>query len=54
MYLKDELKDVYGKQFNLSQEQISKMSWIDGYLYSDVIISKRFEQLKLNVELTQK
>jgi len=21
------------------------MSWIDGYLYSDVIISKRFEQL---------
>ena len=51
MYLKDDLKEVYGKQFNLNQEKIDNMTWSDAYLYSDVIISKRFEQIKLNVEL---
>ena len=50
MWLKDAMKDKYHDEFDLTDEQVSGMTFYDAYMYSDAIYSMRFEGLKTKVD----
>lgn len=43
MYLKDDLKDKYAIQLNLTDDEKDSMTFNDAYMYSDVVLSQQFE-----------
>lgn len=43
MYLRDDLKSQYRKEFNLNQTQFDDMTFHDAYQYADAVYSERFE-----------
>lgn len=52
MYLRDDLRTQYQKEFNLTQEKVDDMTFHDAYQYADAVYSERFEGIKLNAEWT--
>ena len=52
MWLKDKMKDQYGKEFDLNQSQIDTMTFHEAYDYSDIIMSEMFEGVPLKENYT--
>ena len=52
MYLRDDLKSQYQKEFDLNQTQVDDMTYHDAYQYADAVYSERFEGLITNTEWT--
>lgn len=43
MWLKDRMKSKYQEEFELTQDEVDKMTYYDAYMYSDAVYSMRFE-----------
>lgn len=53
IYLLDQMREVYAKEFNLSENTTHSMNFYDAYLLSDVIISEQFEGIKTHLDFTE-
>ena len=43
MWLKDNMKDAYGRAFNLTRQQVEDMTFNKAFMYADAVYSERFE-----------
>ena len=51
-WLKNETKELYGKYFDLTPEQVSNMTFNEAYKFSDAMISEEFETGKFKFDIT--
>ena len=50
LYLRDDLRYQYQKEFGLNDSQTQNMKYSDAYNYADAVYSSRFEQLPTNYD----